>query len=70
MKPNIGNVDKVIRLIVGIFIIAFFGFYLGSWWGLIGIIPIFTVVTSRCMLYTIFGVSTCKTAETTQKIKS
>ena len=60
MKVNIGNIDKAIRLIVGLFIVIFIGFILNSWWGLLGIIPIFTVVTSRCMLYPLFGINTCK----------
>lgn len=66
MKKNIGNIDKVIRLIVGLFIIIYAGFVLNSWWGLIGIIPIFTVVTSNCMLYSIFKINTCKVKETTE----
>jgi hypothetical protein len=60
MKANVGNIDKAIRLIVGLFIVIFIGFILNSWWGLLGIIPIFTVVTSRCLLYPIFGINTCK----------
>jgi hypothetical protein len=65
MQRNIGNIDKVIRLIVGLFIIVYVGFVLNSWWGLIGIIPVFTVVTSNCMLYSIFKISTCKRMEKT-----
>jgi hypothetical protein len=67
MKPNIGTTDKIVRLIAGVFIIAFVGFYMNSWWGLIGIIPVFTVVTSRCMLYTLFGINTCRKTEPTQQ---
>jgi hypothetical protein len=60
MKKNIGNADKVIRLIVGLFIIIYVGFVLNSWWGLVGVIPVFTVFTSRCLLYPIFKINTCK----------
>lgn len=67
MKKNIGNIDKVIRLIIGLFIIIYVGFVLNSWWGLIGIIPIFTVVTSNCMLYSILKINTCKVKETAEK---
>jgi hypothetical protein len=59
MKPNIGNADKIVRLAAGILIVGFFSFYLSSWWGLIGIIPIFTVFTSRCLFYPLFGINTC-----------
>lgn len=63
MKKNIGITDKVIRLIVGLFIIIYVGFVLNSWWGLIGIILIFTALISRCMLYYPFGISTCTKPE-------
>jgi hypothetical protein len=64
MQKNIGNADKAIRLIIGLFIIIYVGFVLNSWWGLIGIIPIFTVVTSRCMFYYPCKINTCKKSDT------
>ncbi|MBI5402095.1 MAG: DUF2892 domain-containing protein [Ignavibacteriae bacterium] len=66
MKKNIGIIDKVIRLFVGLFIVIYIGFFQGSWWGLIGAIPLFTVLSSNCMLYQIFGISTCKIKEEKQ----
>jgi hypothetical protein len=63
MNPNIGTADKIIRLIIGVFIIAFVGLYLRSWWGLIGIVPLITVARSKCMLYPLFGINTCKKSD-------
>ncbi len=60
MQKNIGNIDKIIRLIIGLFVIIYVGFILNSWWGILGIIPIFTVVTSNCMLYSLLKINTCK----------
>jgi hypothetical protein len=60
MAANVGNIDKTIRLIVGLFVIIYVGFVLNSWWGLLGIIPVFTVVTSKCLFYPLFGINTCK----------
>lgn len=60
MKKNVGSVDKVVRLIAGLVIIAF-GILYQSWWGLIGIILLFTSTTGWCPAYLPFGVSTCKT---------
>ena len=57
MKSNIGNIDKLIRIIVGLLIIIA-GVYFKSWWGLIGIIPIIVVVIGWCPLYVPFGIST------------
>ena len=59
MKRNVGTIDKVLRVIVGIVIIAV-GLYFKSWWGLIGLLPIATGLAGYCMLYSIFGISTCK----------
>lgn len=60
MKKNIGIIDRAIRLFVGLFIVIYIGFLQGSWWGLLGAIPLFTVISSSCMLYQIFGINTCK----------
>lgn len=42
MKINVGRVDKSIRITLGIFIITL-GIFFQSWWGLVGIIPLFTI---------------------------
>ncbi len=60
MKKNVGNVDRVLRLILGLVIIAL-GFINQSWWGLVGIIPLFTAAVGWCPAYLPFGISTCKT---------
>lgn len=66
MKKNIGTTDKIIRIILGIVIIAI-GINAQSWWGLIGIIPILTALISWCPLYLPFGISTCKTESTEEQ---
>jgi len=60
MKPNVGGMDKKIRIITGIGIIAV-GAYFQSWWGVVGCIPIATALISWCPAYLLFGFSTCKT---------
>ena len=67
MKKNVGTIDRIIRLLIGLFIVVYIGFVQGSWWGLIGIIPLFTVVTSSCLPYTIFGINTCKLKDPEKK---
>lgn len=59
MKCNVGKSDKVIRIILGVAIGAA-GFYYNSWWGLVGIVPIFTALINWCPLYMPFGIRTCK----------
>lgn len=59
MKKNMGSLDKNIRLIFGIAIIVI-GFLFNSWWGLIGIIPILTSISSFCPFYVPLKMSTIK----------
>ena len=60
MKKNIGSADKVVRIVIGLVIIAF-GLIYQSWWGLIGLVPLFTATINWCPLYLPFGISTYKT---------
>lgn len=63
LKKNVGSVERIIRLVVGVAaIIAFFMLPDASYryWLLIGIVPLATGLMSSCPLYTIFGISTCK----------
>lgn len=60
MKTNIGGTDKTLRVIAGIIIIGL-GAYYGSWWGVVGLIPLITGLTRFCPLYTVLGMNTCKT---------
>lgn len=57
MEKNVGKSDKTIRYILGVVIIGA-GIMFNSWWGIIGIIPIFTAAIGWCPLYKILGTST------------
>lgn len=59
MKVNIGTVDRVVRVIVGLAIIGV-GIYFRSWWGLIGLAPLLTAAVRICPAYVPFGLSTCR----------
>ena len=63
MQQNVGGVDRTLRLVAGLVIIAL-GFYFQSWWGLVGLVPLFTATTRWCPAYLPFGISTCKTNQT------
>lgn len=64
MTANMGTVDRVLRIVVGLALIgAALGVYgpaYQSVWGWIGIVPLATAVVSWCPLYTILGIRTCK----------
>lgn len=64
MTANMGGVDRVARLLVGVALLAYalkFGFSDTGWnWvGWIGIVPILTATFSYCPLYSMLGLSTC-----------
>jgi len=60
MKANVGGLDRILRLIVGLAILGA-GYYFKSWWGLIGIVPVLTAVFRFCPAYLPIGVNTCAT---------
>ena len=66
MKRNVGGIDRGLRVIAGLVIIAV-GIYYQSWWGAIGVVMLLTAVFSLCPAYLPFGWSTCKTEETTEQ---
>jgi hypothetical protein len=57
MIQNIGNIDRTIRIILGLGIIGA-GIVFKSWLGLIGIIPLATAAVRTCPVYLPFGIST------------
>jgi hypothetical protein len=59
MKPNEGTVDRVLRVIVGIVLLALT--YTGAIgvWGWIGVVPLLTGLVGFCPLYTVLGINTC-----------
>ncbi|RPH32069.1 MAG: DUF2892 domain-containing protein [Bacteroidales bacterium] len=60
MKKNVGKVDMIIRVIIGI-IIASIGIVYQSWWGLLAVVPLITAFINFCPLYTVMGCNTCST---------
>jgi hypothetical protein len=61
MKPNVGGIDKVVRIAIGIALLAAVAFVDGPlrWWGLVGLVPLLTGLFNFCPLYTLLGLNTC-----------
>ena len=59
MKCNVGPVDRLVRIVLGL-IIAIAGVVFDNWLGLIGIIPLATGLFKFCPLYFPFKISTAK----------
>ena len=59
MNPNVGGMDKVIRIVLGIVLIALTLTNVIGWWGWIGVVPLLTGLFSRCGLSSLLGINTC-----------
>ena len=58
MNMNVGTVDRVLRVIVGIALIAIVFVGPKTPWGWIGVVPLLTAFISFCPLYTLLGINT------------
>ena len=63
MKINEGAVDRTLRVIVGIVLIALVFVGPKTPWGWIGLIPLITGLVGICPLYAILGINTCKSCK-------
>lgn len=61
MARNIGSVDRAIRVVIGVVLLALYFFLPGDQriFALIGIVPLTTAFMNWCPLYTVFGIRTC-----------
>lgn len=59
MTNNVGRLDRVLRILVGIALLAMVFIGPKTMWGLIGILPLATGLFQLCPLYAIFGLNTC-----------
>ncbi len=61
MKANVGGIDKALRIIGGIVLLALFFVLEGNarWLGLIGLVPLLTAFIGWCPAYALIGVNTC-----------
>ncbi|WP_346855763.1 DUF2892 domain-containing protein [uncultured Draconibacterium sp.] len=59
MKCNVGSVDRLVRIVIGL-LIAIVGVVFDSWWGLVGIVPLATGLFKFCPLYLPLKITTEK----------
>ena len=59
MKQNIHNIERGVRVIVGLAIISLVFIGPQSAWGWLGLIPVATGIIGWCPPYALFGISTC-----------
>lgn len=60
IKANVGTVDRALRIVVGVALVAAAATGHVGAWGYVGIVPILTGTFRFCPAYLPFGMSTCK----------
>lgn len=61
MKCNSGLIDRVLRVIVGLALIALAVSGTIGMWGWIGVVPLLTGAIGFCPAYAMLGMNTCGT---------
>lgn len=59
MKANVGGIDRILRIVLGL---ALIGMTLAGFigvWGWIGVVPLLTGAIGFCPLYPLIGFSSC-----------
>ncbi len=59
MKLNVGTIDRILRIVAGLALIALAATNTVGVWGYIGIVPLLTGIFKFCPAYTLLGVNTC-----------
>ena len=59
MKANVGGIDRVLRIVAGLALIALTLAGTIGVWGWIGVVPLATGLFRVCPAYSLIGVNTC-----------
>jgi hypothetical protein len=59
MKLNVGGIDRILRIVVGLALIGATLAGMIGVWGWIGVVPLVTGVFKFCPAYTLLGMNTC-----------
>lgn len=59
MKINVGSIDRVLRIVVGLVLVGLAATGTVGVWGWIGVVPLATGLFGFCPAYTLLGINTC-----------
>ncbi len=60
MKTNVGGIDRIARIVLGVVLIALAALGIVGLWGYIGVVPLATGLIKFCPLYPLIGFSSDK----------
>ena len=63
ITPNVGSIDKIVRIAVGVILILLALLGTIGWWGWIGVVLLASGLMNWCPAYTLFGINTCPTSK-------
>jgi O-antigen ligase len=64
MTKNIGNIERIIRIVSGLVLIALAATGTVGVWGWLGLVPLATGLVGWCPPYSLLGINTCKNKNT------
>ncbi len=59
MKSNVGGIDRILRIVLGLVLIGLTLMGTIGVWGWLGVVPLATGAIGWCPPYAIFGFNTC-----------
>jgi len=63
MKPNVGGIDRIARVVLGVVLIGLAATGTIGAWGWLGVVPLATAAIGWCPPYAMLGWSTCATKD-------
>ena len=67
MTKNVGGIDRMLRVVIGLTLIALAATGTVGWWGWLGVVPLMTGAVGWCPPYSLLGWNTCATKTTPSK---
>lgn len=64
MTKNIGDIERIVRIVGGLVLIALAATGTVGVWGWLGLVPLATGLTGWCPPYSLLGINTCKNKNT------
>lgn len=63
MAKNVGGIDRSLRIVVGVALVAAAATNTIGVWGYVGVVPLLTGLIGWCPPYAILGFNTCSTKQ-------
>ncbi len=61
MPRNVGTLDRIARIVLGLVLLSLVFVGPQTLWGLIGLVPLLTGAVGTCPAYSLVGLNTCRT---------